>query len=68
MKPVRESTANHNPLSQPTLTIEQAAEILQISRGSAYAAAREGTIPTIRVGRRLVVPTARFLRWLEGTG
>lgn len=40
-----------------TLTIEEAAAALGISRGTAYQAAREGRLPTIRISaRRLVVP------------
>jgi excisionase family DNA binding protein len=49
---------------QPTLTVEEAGELLGISRGSAYEAARNGDIPTIRIGRRLVVPTAALRRLL----
>jgi len=33
---------------------------LGIGRSSTYKAAREGEIPTIRLGRRLVVPVARL--------
>lgn len=43
-----------------TLTVEQAATILGISRGSAYEAARSGQLPTIRIGRRLLVPRAKL--------
>ncbi len=49
---------------QPTMTVEDAGEALGISRGSAYEAARSGQIPTIRIGRRLVVPTAALRRML----
>lgn len=38
------------------LTIDEAAEVLRISRQSAYEAARRGEIPTIRLGRRILVP------------
>jgi excisionase family DNA binding protein len=48
----------------PTLTVEQAGVLLGISRCSAYAAAKSGEIPTLRVGRRLLVPTATFRRML----
>ncbi len=54
-----------NPEAQPTISVDQAGEILGISRSSAYQAARTGEIPTIRIGRRLVVPTAALLRLLE---
>jgi len=47
-----------------TLTVEDAAKLLGISRGSAYAAARRGELPVLRVGRRLLVPRARLLELL----
>ncbi len=50
------------------LTIIEAAEELGISKGSAYEAARSGEIPTLRIGRRLIVPRAAFDRMLEKAG
>jgi excisionase family DNA binding protein len=44
-----------------TLTVEEAGRLLGISRGLAYEAARRGEIPTIRLGRRLLVPWTRLL-------
>ena len=42
-----------------TLTVEEAAKLLGISRGSAYQAARNGQLPgTLRVGRRILVSKA----------
>jgi excisionase family DNA binding protein len=46
-----------------TVTIELAAKRLGISRNSAYSAARNGEIPVIRIGRRVLVSKA----WLERT-
>ncbi|MDP9236715.1 MAG: helix-turn-helix domain-containing protein [Chloroflexota bacterium] len=48
----------------PTLTIEECALVLRLSRGSAYEAARTGQIPTIRIGRRLLVPRAKLMQML----
>ncbi len=47
-----------------TMTIEAAAALLGISRRSAYRAAAAGHIPTIRLGRRILVPTAMLYRML----
>ena len=47
-----------------TITAEEAAVIVGISRGSAYEAARTGDIPTLRVGRRVVVPVGALRRLL----
>jgi excisionase family DNA binding protein len=39
----------------------RAGELLGISRRSAYRAAAAGELPTFKLGRRLLVPTARLL-------
>lgn len=49
-----------------TMTIEDAASELGISRHTAYQCARDGQIPTIRLGRRLVVPRVRLEAMLRG--
>jgi excisionase family DNA binding protein len=46
-----------------TYTIDEAAKILGISRNSAYAAAKSGEIPVIKIGKRKLVPQA----WLTHT-
>jgi excisionase family DNA binding protein len=46
------------------LSIEQACELLGLSRSTGYCAAAAGHIPTIRWGHRLYVPTARLLELL----
>ena len=48
-----------------TMTVEEAAAVLGISRGLAYQAARDGSIPTIRIGRRLLVPRRALEKLLE---
>jgi excisionase family DNA binding protein len=39
-----------------TYTVEETAQIMGIGRNSAYEAIRRGEIPSLRLGRRLVVP------------
>ncbi len=51
-----------------TLKIEEAATFLGISWASAYAAANSGELPTLRIGRRLVVPRAALERLLASAG
>lgn len=43
------------------------AELLGISKASAYRAAENGTIPTLKVGRRLLVPVPQLLHLLGET-
>jgi excisionase family DNA binding protein len=50
-----------NKALPPTISVEQAGELLGVSRRSAYRAAARGQIPTVRIGRRLLVPTQRLL-------
>ncbi len=46
------------------LTVEEAAATLGISRAGAYDAVRRGEIPSIRIGRRVLVPRAALHRIL----
>ncbi len=48
-----------------TLTVDQAAKLLGISRNLAYELVRLGQIPSVRLGRRIVVPRAALERLLE---
>jgi hypothetical protein len=48
-----------------SFTIEEAGcEILGLSRASAYAAANNGNLPTISIGRRKIVPRHALERLL----
>lgn len=47
-----------------TISLEHAGQILGVSRRTAYRAAARGQIPSIRIGRRWFVPTARLLELL----
>ena len=53
-----------DPTTEPTISVERAGQVLGISRASAYQAAQTGELPTIRFGRRLLVPTAVLARML----
>jgi excisionase family DNA binding protein len=47
-----------------TITVTQAGRLLGISRGGAYRAATAGELPTIRIGRRLLVPVPALMSLL----
>ena len=51
-----------------TYTIEETARVLGLGRNSTFAAAARGEIPTIRVGRRLLVPRAALEALLARPG
>jgi excisionase family DNA binding protein len=61
----KEATAG-NDSPRMTVSVEHAAAVLGISRGAGYAAARNGELPTIRIGKRLLVPKAALERLLAG--
>ena len=44
-----------------TISVEDAGAVLGISRGGAYEAVKSGDIPSIRIGRRLLVPRRAFI-------
>lgn len=48
--------AANTDLTTATMTVSQAATVLGISRASAYECVRAGSIPSLRLGRRIVVP------------
>lgn len=54
-----------NGLEDRVKTLDEVASLLRISRGSAYEAAKRKEIPTIRIGRRLLVPTDALERLLS---
>ena len=52
-----------NPI---VLTVEETRKLLRLSRGATYEAIRTGQIPSIRIGRRILIPCAALDRLLEG--
>ena len=48
------------------LTVTEAARLLRLSRNSAYAAVARGELPSVRVGRRLLIPREALERFLSG--
>lgn len=48
-----------------TITVEECARLLGIGRSSAYEAIRRGDLPSLRLSRRIVIPTRALLRLLE---
>ncbi len=50
-----------------TLSVEEAGcDVLGLSRAAAYAAAKAGSLPVIRIGHRLVVPRYALEKLLMG--
>lgn len=56
---------NRQEQQRLTLTVPEVATRLGIGRNQAYALARAGRLPVIRIGKRFLVPVVALERWLE---
>ncbi len=56
---MRKAAASEKPL---VYTVDEAARLLRMSRQTVYEAARRGEVPSIRIGRRVLVPRAGLER------
>ena len=50
--------------ARATLTVSETAVRLGLGRNATYEAIRRGEVPSIRVGRRILVPRDALERWL----
>jgi excisionase family DNA binding protein len=57
-----------NSVESQTISVDECAEVLSISRGACYAAARRGEIPVIRIGGRVLVPKPALEKMLVEAG
>ncbi len=54
------------PKIEPAVySVPEVAALLEINLPKAYELARQEGFPSIRIGRRIVVPKEAFHRWLE---
>ncbi len=51
-----------------TYSVQETARVLGISKNSAYSYCAQGLIPTIRFGKRLVVPVKALNDLLDSAG
>ncbi len=52
------STVTEQLHRRETLTVTELAEVLGIGRGTAYQLVRTGRIRSLRIGRRVVIPSS----------
>jgi len=52
--------------SADTISVEDAAARMGVGRNQMYAAVREGKIPSIKIGRRWLIPRLALDRLLSG--
>lgn len=65
-KPPTLTLADLSEGTRATVTVPEASAVLGLSPWVGYQAAQRGEIPTLRIGRRLVVPVPALLRMLDG--
>jgi len=51
-----------------TISVEEFAQLVGISLGSARKAVRDGSVPTLRLGARYLVPVPKLLQMLGAEG
>lgn len=52
-------------MERRTLTMDETAAVLGLSRSAAYRLAKTGDIPTVKLGRKLLVPRVQLERMLD---
>ena len=56
-----------NDAAEPlVLTPDEARPLTRLSRNAFYDALKRGDVPSIRVGKRYLIPRAKFNKWLAG--
>ena len=57
-----------SPGTKQTLTVSEAAEILGVSKPMVYSLIRDGSIPAINVGKKILIPKLVLSVWLKNGG
>jgi len=52
-------------LEKLTCSIEEMAELLGISKPTAYKLANSEGFPLLKIGKRKLIPLQRFLEWVD---
>ena len=56
-------------MEKQTLSVDETAQVLGISRGLCYELVRQGKLPAVRLGeRRLVIPKQALAKYLQNGG
>lgn len=59
------TTMDEHPQEPKLLTVTETAKLLRLSRAYTYELAARGDIPTIRLGRRIIIPRKALEHWLD---
>ncbi len=58
-------TKEHHKEEALTLSVEHAARLIGVSRSTAYRLVRDGELPAVRVGRRVLILKKPLMQMLE---
>lgn len=53
------------PYPKTTLTIQEAAQMLGVSKPKMYELAKQKDFPAIHIGKRIVISTVAFREWIQ---
>ena len=46
-------------------SLEEVSKVFRVSRATAYRMAEQGSIPCLRIGRRMIVSKKHLMRWIN---
>ena len=60
-------TTTYTSLEQLPITLkaEEVAQVLGVSRANAYVLMHSADFPTLRIGKRMVVPKDKLIEWIN---
>jgi excisionase family DNA binding protein len=61
---VMDTRTHIGPLTWPTMSVKETARLLGISPEAGYDAVRRGDLPSLRIGRKILIPTAKLAAML----
>lgn len=56
---------NHPPIVPELLNARETALLLNVGRNLVYELAHSGSLPCIRLGKKMLFPRTALLRWIE---
>ena len=48
-----------------TLTVEDVAKVLRLSKQNAYSLCHSGKFPCVKIGKRMIIPKPAFEKWMN---
>lgn len=60
------SYARCKKMEKLVCSVQEVAEMLGISKSYAYELIRNGTIPSLQLGKKRVVPKTKLIEWVNG--